>query len=258
MNVAVEAVREAARKVERFDRQRGDLRVRAKGPGDLVTSADFASEKAVIEVLRRGYPKAGILSEEAGQDGGQDDCWVLDPVDGTTNFVHGFPNYVVSLAWCRRGRPDLGVIYDIGRNDLYRAERGGGAYCNDRRLRVSRTEVLADALIGITGGVRSEDWPLVAAAARSSSGVRRLGSGALDFALAAAGSLDACFGHGMHYWDCAAGMLLVEEAGGVFHADASGGASAQVPFGSRLGMCFYGGHAAVDAVLRLARRGGGE
>lgn len=253
MNIAVEAVRAAARRVERFDRHRGDLRVRAKKPGDLVTSADLAAEEAVFAVLREHYPEAGILSEEAGQDGGVDDCWVLDPIDGTTNFVHGFPGYAVALAWCSGGRVRLGAIFDVARNDLYLAEHGRGAYCNDRRLRVAKTAGLADALLGATGGIRPEDWPLLAEASRRSCGCRRLGAGVLDFAMVARGALDACFGHGMHYWDYAAGMLLVQEAGGVFYPDISSEANEAPPFGHRLGMCLYGCPAVADELLAVAR-----
>lgn len=254
MNVAVEAVRAAGREIRRFDVHRGMLKVDEKGPGDLVTNADLAAEAAALEVIAESYPKDGVLSEERGASGNQDSCWVLDPIDGTTNFVHGVPGYSVSLAWCRDGQPRVGAVLDVCRDDLYVAESGRGAYCDDRRIRVSRTRRLADALVGSCGrpGTRDWRWAFLAEASRKSSGFRRIGSAALDFALTARGAIDACLGGNLHYWDCAAGMLLVREAGGKFTNNLEG--DADLPFGEKTELCLFGSERIVGALARMAAR----
>ena len=254
MNVAVEAVFAAAREVRRFDTHRGMLKIEEKAPGDLVTNADLASERAAIEVLQERFPNDGVLSEECGSFGPMDSCWVLDPIDGTTNFVHALPEFAISLAWCQDGDSKIGVILDVRRDELYVAEKGRGAYCEQRRMRVSKTRRFADALIASTGSAGTSDWrwKFLAEASRKSSGIRRIGSGTLDFALTARGCLDASFGANLSYWDCAAGALMVREAGGVFFSDLEGGS--EMAFGEKVGLCLYGSRHVVGTLRRMASR----
>lgn len=251
LQFAVEAVRAAGRLIRKFDMHRGDLRVEYKGPGNPVTNADLAAESMVLERIADAYPGDGVLSEESGASGNQDSCWVLDPIDGTTNFIHGVPGYAVSLAWCREGTPCVGVIYDVVRDALYTAESGRGSLCDDRRIRVSTTRRLEGALLGSTGsaGTQGWRWQLLANVSKRSAGFRRLGAGTLDFAMAAQGSLDACFGANLHYWDYAAGSLILREAGGQF-VDLEG--KAEVQFGTRLGFCIFGCPRIVGNIRRLA------
>lgn len=253
--MAIDAVRAAGRVITKFDMQRGMLKVEEKSPGDLVTNADIAAEAAALDVIASMYPSDGVLSEERGSSGTMDSCWVLDPIDGTTNFVHGLPEFAVSLAWCQDGEPKVGVIYDVRRDDLYFAEKGRGAYCDQRRMRVSKASRLADALIGSTGrpGTRDWRWRFLAEASRKSSGFRRLGSSTLDFAMTAAGALDASFGGNLNYWDCAAGVLLVQEAGGMFLCDLEED-DRSLAFGERVNLCLYGTPRIVGALRRMAAR----
>ncbi len=190
----------------------------SKSPGDLVTSADFASERAVLAVLERAYPQDGVLSEESEAHGNPDSCWVLDPLDGTTNFVHNQPDYCLALAYCRDGTPEIGVIYDICRDDIYTAERGRGARCNGNTIRISPRSKLAEALVAMAGssGAGSRYWEAVGDAVKRTAGMRRTGSAALDLALVARGSIDAAVCRGLQYWDYAAGAVLIAEAGGQF------------------------------------------
>ena len=252
MNVALEAVDAAAKVIRRFDRHRGSLKVDEKAPGDFVTNADLASEEAVIDVLSKRYPEDGVLSEERGAHGPDDSCWVLDPIDGTTNFVQGLPYFAVSLAWCKDGEPVVGVICDLGRDETYTAERGNGARCEGRRVRVSGNRRFSTALLGSTGkpGTRSWRWGFLGEASRRTSGFRRLGAVTLDFVHAARGNLDAAFGAGLHYWDYAAGSLILREAGGAFFNGLS--AETEVAFGSRLGDCVFGTPRIAGTLRRMA------
>ena len=238
--MAIDAVRKSADALQRFARFSDDIKVSEKKPKDFVTNADLLSEKIVLEQVAESYPDDGVLSEERGVSGNQNSCWVLDPIDGTTNFVNGLPAYAISLAWCKDGVPELGVILDVARDDIYYAERGRGAFCNKQRIRVSGKRKYAHALIGSTGspGTRNWRWPFLAELAKKTIGVRRMGSGALDFAWAACGGLDAVFGANLKYWDYAAGGLLVTEANGVFFSDLD--SEDPVPFGSQLKTITYG------------------
>ena len=254
MDFAIEAIRAAARQVRKFDLHRGMVKVIEKAPGDLVTTADLAAETVVLDMLAEHYPDEGILSEERGSSGDKTSCWVLDPIDGTTNFVHGFPEYAVSLAWCWDGEPQLGVIYDVCRDELYIAEKGKGALCNERRIRVSKTRRLDDALIASTGraGTDSWRWSFLAEVSRQSAGFRRIGSATLDLALTARGALDATFGANLQYWDYAAGAVILREAGGTFFSDLDG--NMEVDFGAQLGLCLYGSPRVTGALRRLANQ----
>lgn len=252
LEFAVEAVRTASRRILRFDAHRGDLKISYKSGNDMVTSADLAAESAVLRMIAEDYPEDGVLSEEAGASGDQSSCWVLDPIDGTTNFVHNLPDYAVSLAWCRDGEPEVGVVYDICRNDIYTAEKGRGAFCNQRRIRVSQTKGMRDALLCSTGspGTRGWPWRMLAEASNGSSGFRRSGSATIDFVHAARGALDGCIGSNLSYWDYAAGSLILAEAGGAF-SDLEG--NGRVEFGAKLGFSIFGNPRIVASLRRLAR-----
>jgi myo-inositol-1(or 4)-monophosphatase len=190
-----------------------------KGEFDLITEADRNSEKLVVEKLRSYFPSHGIVAEEGGGVAGSSEYrWYVDPLDGTTNFAHSFPMFNVTLALERAGEPICGVIYDPVRQEMFSAEQGGGAYLNNRRIRVARTARLANALAstGFPSRKRSHNVNIhfYYQLAMASHGVRRTGSAALDLAYVAAGRLDFFWEFGLKPWDQAAGVLLVREAGG--------------------------------------------
>ncbi len=192
--------------------------IREKGQrGDLVTDADSASERIVLERLRRDYPNATILTEETGTHAGTaDERWIVDPLDGTTNFAHGYPLYCVSIAYERSGELIAGVVYAPAMNEIFIAERGSGARMNDRDIRVSPIERMAGAMV--CTGFYPADFERNAAHFRAASNVaqavRRDGSAALDLAYVACGRFDGFWEFGLHAWDVAAGTLLVSEANG--------------------------------------------
>jgi myo-inositol-1(or 4)-monophosphatase len=190
-----------------------------KGEFDLVTEADRASEALVVERLRGHFPNHRIVAEEGGSHpGGAEFCWYVDPLDGTTNFAHGFPVYNITLALERNGEMICGVIFDPSRNELFTTERGGGAYLNNHRIHVSRAARVEDSLVatGFPSRKRHQNINVhfYYQLAMTSHGVRRAGSAALDLAYVACGRLDGFWEFGLNPWDCAAGILLVEEAGG--------------------------------------------
>ena len=223
-NTALDAARAGARAIRAWDRKRTRMDIRSKRPGDLVTSADLAAERAVMDLIAGVYPRDGMLSEESGMRGDRESCWVLDPLDGTTNFVHDLPDYCLSLAYCRGGEPIIGVVYDIARDELYAAERGRGARCNSSSIKASGRSRMAEALLAASGssGAGGDYWRSLGKATRAAAGMRRSGSSALDLAWVARGSIDVAFCRGLKYWDYAAGAVLVSEAGGRF-VSASGG-----------------------------------
>lgn len=198
-----------------------------KGEFDLVTEADHAAEALIVEKLRAHFPAHAIVAEESGGDAGRSEfCWHLDPLDGTTNFAHGFPMFCVSLALAENGRLRCGVIYDPLRRELFEAEQGAGATLNGRRIRVSETGRLADSLLATGFPSRKRHLNVNVhfyyQAAMVSHGVRRAGSAALDLAYVACGRLDGFWEFGLNSWDMAAGVLLVKEAGGLV-TDMEGG-----------------------------------
>ena len=223
LNVAVKAARAAGALINRAALDLEALRISQKQVNDFVTEADHASERAIIETLLTAYPGHGILAEESGQQHGARDSefvWIIDPLDGTTNFIHGLPVYCVSIALTVRGRVEQAVVYDPTRNDLFTATRGRGAYCNERRLRVAKRIRLQDALVATSAPFRAHSGPQTFMAVLSEvvervASVRRSGSAALDLAYLAAGFTDAFFDTGLQPWDVAAGSLLVTEAGGL-------------------------------------------
>ncbi|HKQ29203.1 MAG TPA: inositol monophosphatase family protein, partial [Burkholderiales bacterium] len=197
------------------------LEVQSKRANDYVTQVDRAAEDAIIEVVRKAYPDHGFLAEESGAAQAEAEYrWIIDPLDGTTNFIHGFPQYCISIGIEHRGALTHAVIYDPVKNELFTASKGRGAFLNDRRVRVSKCLRLQDALIG-TGFPFKEVGRLelytrqLTKFMQTSAGVRRAGAAALDLAYVACGRLDAFWELGLSPWDMAAGALLIQEAGGL-------------------------------------------
>ena len=224
LNVAIKAARTAGTIINRAALDVESVRVAAKQTNDFVTEVDKAAEAAIIDTLLTAYPDHGILAEESGETpgkfGGADHVWIIDPLDGTTNFIHGFPVYCVSIALAVKGRIEQAVVYDPTRNDLFCATRGRGAYLNDRRIRVAKRTTLRDTLLSTGFPFRPGDhfktyMAMLADVMPLCAGVRRPGSAALDLAYVAAGFSDGFFEMGLSPWDVAAGSLLVTEAGGL-------------------------------------------
>jgi myo-inositol-1(or 4)-monophosphatase len=223
LNVAVKAARAAGAIINRAALDLDILKVSVKGPNDFVSEVDRAAEAAVIETLLTAYPGHGILAEESGREHGakhSEYVWIIDPLDGTTNFLHGLPIYAVSIGLAHRGVIQQAVVYDPARNDLFFASRGRGAFLNDRRLRVSKRTKLSDALIGTGFPFRRGDnferyLQMFQSVMQHCAGVRRPGAAALDLCYVAAGWYDGFFETGLSPWDVAAGSLIVTEAGGL-------------------------------------------
>ena len=225
LNTAIKAARKAGNIINRASLNIDLLTIDKKQHNDFVTEIDHAAEQAIIEILTSAYPSHGILSEEAGQSWPVDTpepeyVWIIDPLDGTTNFIHGFPQYAVSIALAQKGQVQQAVIYDPSRDELFNASRGGGAYLNSKRLRVAKRERLADALLGTGFPFRSEEdvaayLKIFSTMSQQCVGLRRAGAAALDLAYVAAGRFDGFFEQGLKPWDMAAGMLLITEAGGL-------------------------------------------
>ncbi|MCF7983362.1 MAG: inositol monophosphatase [Thiohalocapsa sp.] len=227
LNIAVRAARAAGRVTMRFYERVDTLKVGTKSRNDFVSDVDRAAEIAIIQELRGKYPGHAILAEESGAHGGNEFEWVIDPLDGTTNYLHGFPQWAVSIGLRQRGQMQLGVVYDPLHEELFTAERGGGAQLNDRKLRVSNRKDLEGALIGTGIPFREQAdldlyLKMLKAVIRDTAGIRRPGSAALDFAYLAAGRIDAFWELDLSPWDFAAGALLVAEAGGTV-TDLAGG-----------------------------------
>jgi myo-inositol-1(or 4)-monophosphatase len=221
LNIAIRAARRGASVINRAALAGGGLQVSSKRANDFVTEVDRGAEAAIVEVIRKAYPAHAILAEESGASEGADEFrWIIDPLDGTTNFIHGFPQYCVSIGVEHKGALEHAVVYDPVRDELFTATKGRGAYLNDRRIRVSKCVKLGDALVG-TGFPFKElsrvDLYLrqLRAMMEKSSGVRRAGAAALDLAYVACGRLDAFWELGLSPWDMAAGTLLIQEAGGL-------------------------------------------
>ncbi len=224
LNVAIKAARTAGAIINRAALDVESVRVSAKQTNDFVTEVDHAAEKVIIETLLGAYPDHGIWAEESGrQEGrGRDKgfVWIIDPLDGTTNFIHGFPVYCVSIALMVHGKIEQAVVYDPTRNDLFCATKGRGAYLNDRRIRVAKRTTLRDCLLSTGFPFRPGDqfqtyMQMLQDVMPKVAGVRRPGAAALDLAYIAAGFADGFFEAGLSPWDVAAGSLLVTEAGGL-------------------------------------------
>jgi myo-inositol-1(or 4)-monophosphatase len=221
LNVAVMAARRAGstliKKMVNLDK----LKVEQKAHNDFVSDADRAAEKAVIDCIHKHYPDHAILAEESGASGDSDIVWIIDPLDGTTNYLHGFPVFAVSIGVQEKGRMEHAVVYDPLRQELFTASRGDGAQLDGRKIRVSGQKDLSRALIGTGFPFRDADMEItpymnmLSKTIKHTSGVRRPGAAALDMVYVAAGRLDAYFETGLHAWDLAAGALIVREAGGI-------------------------------------------
>jgi len=220
LNTAVKAARRAGAMIVRALPDIDRLKVETKSRHDFVSEVDRRAEELIIETLKGAYPEHSILAEESGVVVGNEWEWVIDPLDGTTNFLHGFPQFAVSIALRRRGRLEQAVVFDPLRDEIFTATRGEGAQLNDRRIRVSRVSDLDGALLGTGFPFRQEDsvaqWiAMFERVAQHTSGLRRAGSAALDLAYVACGRLDGFWETGLKPWDIAAGGLLVREAGGL-------------------------------------------
>ncbi|EGK73379.1 Inositol-1-monophosphatase [Methyloversatilis universalis FAM5] len=221
LTTAVKAARRAGQIITRASEDVDLLKVSSKRQNDFVTEVDRAAEDAIIGILREAYPDHAILAEESGESGATSDYrWIIDPLDGTTNFIHGTPQYAVSIALEHRGQMQSAVVFDPLRNEMFTASRGRGAFLNDRRIRVSRRAKLGEALIGT--GFPYRVWDHVDAylgmfkdMMQKTAGLRRPGAAALDLAWVACGRFDGFFEIGLSPWDIAAGSLLVSEAGGL-------------------------------------------
>jgi len=222
LNTAVKAARKAGNLINRASRDLDVLKVEAKRQNDFVTEVDRAAEAAIIGVLREAYPNHAILAEESGiTKGAQEDfVWIIDPLDGTTNFIHGVPQFAVSIGLKHKGVVTQGVVYDPAKNELFTATRGAGAFLNDKRIRVAKRDRISDALIG-TGFPFSKLELLDRYIAMfrkvtpNCAGIRRPGAAALDLAYVAAGRFDGFWEMGLSPWDIAAGSLLIQESGGL-------------------------------------------
>ena len=218
---AVKAARRAGGIIMRASQDVGALKIHTKNYNDFVTEVDRSAEQAIIETLRDAYPTHGFLGEESGVDNADaENVWIIDPLDGTTNFLHGLPQYCVSIALMQQGQLTQAVVYDPNRNDLFTATKGRGAFLNDKRIRVTSRPKLQDSIIG-TGfpfrdfGHLDTYLAMFKDMIRKTAGLRRPGSAALDLAYVAAGWYDGFWEIGLSKWDIAAGTLLVKEAGGI-------------------------------------------
>jgi myo-inositol-1(or 4)-monophosphatase len=220
LNIAVRAARRAGEVIVRSMNRLESLTVASKGRNDFVTEVDRAAEQEIIATIRRHHPQHAFLAEESGASGTHDTRWIIDPLDGTTNFLHGFPVFAVSIACQIRGRLEHAVVYDPLRQELFTASRGAGAHLDNRRMRVSKARGLEGALIATGFPYRANTAYLDAylgmlkAVSLRAAGVRRPGAASLDLAYVAAGRVDAFWEIGLSAWDTAAGTLLIQEAGG--------------------------------------------
>ncbi len=224
LNIAIKAARRAGQIINRASNDLDLLKVTTKQPNDFVTEVDKAAEAVIIETLREAYPSYGILAEESGlsegKGGDTEYQWIIDPLDGTTNFIHGLPQYAISIALAKGDVIEQAVVFDPNRNELFTASKGAGAFLNERRIRVSRRIKLGDALIGTGFPYRMFDkvdlyLAIFKELAEKTAGQRRPGAASLDLAYVACGRYDGFWEFGLSPWDMAAGALLISEAGGL-------------------------------------------
>jgi len=224
LNTAVKAARRGATVINRASFDLDRVNVTEKKHNDFVTDVDQAAEQAIVEVLQKAYPDHGFITEEGGVIGAVNDeseyVWIIDPLDGTTNFMHGFPQYAISIALQQRGVVTQALVYDPVRNDLFTATKGAGAYLNEKRIRVNKLDRISGALLG-TGyregnpDALAEYLKMYGLLGTRCQGIRRAGAAALDLAYVACGRLDGFYEKNLKPWDIAAGALLVTEAGGI-------------------------------------------
>ncbi len=221
LNTAVKAARKAGAIITRASFDVDKLTIRTKRQHDFVSEVDHAAEDAIISVLKEAYPAHGFLAEESGyRDKQAEYLWVIDPLDGTTNFLHGVPQYCVSIGLMHKGKPTQAVVFDPTRNELFTATKGAGAYLNDRRIRVSKVDRLEGALVSTGFPFKVIDHvddylQMLKNMMKTTSGVRRAGAAALDLAYVACGRYDGFWERGLSPWDMCAGALLIREAGGL-------------------------------------------
>ncbi len=222
LNIMLKAARKAGRALAKDFREVENLQVSMKGAGDFVSRADIAAEKILKEELMGARPTYGWLAEEGGEEEGQDPTrrWIVDPLDGTTNFLHGLPHWAVSIALEHKGKIVSGVIYDPSKDEMFLAEKGEGAYINEARLRVSGRSKMIESIFatGVPFGGRADLPTTLQDLARlmpACAGVRRFGSAALDMAYVAAGRYDGFWERGLNAWDMAAGIIILQESGGL-------------------------------------------
>ena len=229
LNIAITAARAAGQIILRNYAHVDQLRPQTKQYNDFVSEVDQMAEQEIIATIRKAYPSHAILAEESGEHSGDEFQWIIDPLDGTTNFLHGFPQFSVSIALKHEKKLEVGVVYDPFKEELFAAERGGGATLNNRRIRVSKRTHLEGALLG-TGFPYREGQDLdgylrtLRKILEQTTGIRRAGSAALDLAYVANGRLDGFWEFDLNAWDIAAGVLLIQEAGGLV-SDTQGGHS---------------------------------
>jgi myo-inositol-1(or 4)-monophosphatase len=221
LNIAIKAARRAGQIINRASNDLDLIKVATKQPNDFVTEVDKAAEAAIIETLQEAYPGYSILAEESGTTGSASEYqWIIDPLDGTTNFIHGLPQYAISIALAKNGNLEQAVVFDPNRNELFTASKGAGAFLNERRIRVSRRTKLQDSLIGTGFPYRSFKHidaylAIFRELAEKTAGMRRPGAASLDLAYVACGRYDGFWEFGLSPWDMAAGALLISEAGGL-------------------------------------------
>ncbi|HEX4870802.1 MAG TPA: inositol monophosphatase family protein [Nevskiaceae bacterium] len=219
VNIGVAAARSAGSFILRHLERVDQLQIERKGRNDFVTQVDRGAEAEIVRLIRRHYPDHAVLGEEGGASGRHEVTWIIDPLDGTTNFLHRLPHFAVSIGVQVRGQLQHGIVYAPCTNDLYVASRGAGAKLNDRKIRVSGLKEMDQALIGTGVPIRAQNLdaylPMLKSVVERTAGVRRAGSAALDLAYVAAGRLDAFWELNLKPWDIAAGIVLVQEAGGI-------------------------------------------
>ena len=222
INIITKACMKASRLLIRDFGEIENLQVSSKGPGDFVSSADKRTEKIIIEELQKAHPDYGIITEESGvhNESNKDNRWIVDPIDGTSNFLNGLPQFAISIGYEEKEEIKCGVIFDPIKNEMFYAEKGNGAYLNNSRIRVSNKKKLKDAMI-VTGGPRSSSQikekifnEFVKVSKNIDIPIRKFGSAALDLAYVAAGRFDGCWQRELNYWDIAAGVIILKEAGG--------------------------------------------
>jgi len=229
INIATRAARQAGEIIMRASERMDKLTITSKSENDFVSEVDQMAEQEIIRTIRKAYPDHAILAEESGQTEGSNSEfeWIIDPLDGTTNYLHQFPQYSVSIALRQKGRLEHAVVYDPLKDEIFSASRGDGAQMNGRRLRVSAAKGLEGALIGTGFPFKNQHYlddylQMFKAIMIPTAGIRRAGSAALDLAYVAAGRLDGFWELDLKPWDMAAGLLLIQEAGGMV-SDIKGG-----------------------------------
>jgi len=235
LNIARKAALDAGKFIVQSGERLDPSQIESKGAHDYVTEVDRRAESHIIEIIKEAYPQHNFLAEESGsqtsenQSADQDYCWIIDPLDGTTNFIHGIPQYAVSIAVTYKGKLEAALVYDPIKDEEFTAIRGKGAHLNGKRIRVSATKHMSDALIGTGFPFRPDQekfmdnyFSQAKEIAKATAGIRRAGAASLDLAYVAAGRLDGFWEYGLQQWDIAAGVLLVQEAGGLI-SDPSGG-----------------------------------